>query len=204
MKTHIREVSRRGDEMRADAKEAADAGNRNLAENKGVLDGGPTGPIDFDQMLAASTDLETSDKGAPQPIVFASLSMPEQSLKKLIRDTAKAGGTVVFNGFPGNPMKAFQQGIMKVVDNQDAYDSIGIDLRLFRAFDVTAVPVIVVVTSDFKLCDGFDCRTAVPPFDRMSGNASLEYGLETFADGKGPGAEIAGQALARLRKGNGI
>ena len=53
----IREVSRRGDEMRAEAKDAADAGNRNLAENKGVLGGGPTGPIDFDQMLAASTDL---------------------------------------------------------------------------------------------------------------------------------------------------
>src|SRR3546814_6956398 len=96
-------------------------------------------------MLAASTDLDASDKGAPQLIVFASLSMPEQSLKKLIRDTAKAGGTVVFNGFPGNSMKAFQQGIMKVVDNEDAYGSIGIDPRLFRAFDVTAVPAIVVV-----------------------------------------------------------
>src|SRR3546814_8432960 len=85
-------------------------------------------------MLAASKELEASDKGAPQLIVFASLSMPEQSLKQLIRDTAKAGGTVVFNGFPGNSMKAFQQGIMKVVDNQDAYGSIGIDPRLFRAF----------------------------------------------------------------------
>src|SRR3546814_16743914 len=84
-------------------------------------------------MLAASTDLDASDKGAPQLIVFASLSMPEQSLKKLIRDTAKAGGTVVFNGFPGNSMKAFQQGIMKVVDNEDAYGSIGIDPRLFRS-----------------------------------------------------------------------
>src|SRR3546814_14300025 len=75
-------------------------------------------------MLAASKELEASDKGAPQLIVFASLSMPEQSLKQLIRDTAKAGGTVVFNGFPGNSMKAFQQGIMKVVDNQDASGSI--------------------------------------------------------------------------------
>src|SRR3546814_796240 len=142
----IREVARRGDEMRADAREAADGGNRNLSENKAVLGGAPTGAIDFDEMLAASKELEASDKGAPQLIVFASLSMPEQSLKQLIRDTAKAGGTVVFNGFPGNSMKAFQQGIMKVVDNQDAYGSIGIDPRLFRAFDVTAVPAIVVVT----------------------------------------------------------
>lgn len=199
----IREVARRGDEMRADAREAADAGNRNLSENKGVLAGGPTGAIDFDEMLAASKELEASDKGAPQLIVFASLSMPEQSLKQLIRDTAKAGGTVVFNGFPGNSMKAFQQGIMKVVDNQDAYGSIGIDPRLFRAFDVTAVPAIVVVTSEFELCDGFNCRTSVPPYDRMSGNVPLEYALETFVDGRGPGSAIASQALARLKKGQG-
>src|SRR3546814_16558742 len=76
--------------MRADAREAADGGNRNLSENKAVLGGAPTGAIDFDEMLAASKELEASDKGAPQLIVFASLSMPEQSLKQLIRDTAKA------------------------------------------------------------------------------------------------------------------
>src|SRR3546814_19728548 len=33
----IREVARRGDEMRADAREAADGGNRHLSENKAVL-----------------------------------------------------------------------------------------------------------------------------------------------------------------------
>src|SRR3546814_2263927 len=105
--------------MREDAKSAADGGNRNLRDNKGILGGGPAGPIDFDPMLQASNDLEASDKGAPQLIVFASLSMPEQSLKKLIRDTAKAGGTVVFHGFPGNYLKAFQQCILKDVDNEN-------------------------------------------------------------------------------------
>lgn len=200
----VREVARRGEEMREEAKAAATSGNRNLRDNKDILGGGPTGSIDFDQMLQASNDLEASDKGAPQLIVFASLSMPEQSLKKLIRDTAKAGGTVVFNGFPGNSMKAFQQGIMKVVDNEDAYGSIGIDPRLFRAFDVTAVPAIVVVTSEFELCDGFNCETSVPPFDRLTGNVPLEYVLETFAEGRGPGAPIAKQALARLKGGRTI
>src|SRR3546814_5969162 len=126
-------------------------------------------------MLQASNDLEASDKGAPQLIVFASLSMPEQSLKKLIRDTAKAGGTVVFNGFPGNSMKAFQQGIMKVVDNEDAYGSIGIDPRLFRAFDVAAVPAILVVTSEFELREGLHSRTSDAPFARISGNVTLEH-----------------------------
>src|SRR3546814_1402585 len=50
----VREVARRGEEMREDAKSAADCGNRNLRDNKGILGGGPAGPIDFDQMLQAS------------------------------------------------------------------------------------------------------------------------------------------------------
>src|SRR3546814_10930331 len=116
-------------------------------------------------MLAAAKELEARDKGAPQLIVFASLSMPEQSLKQLIRDTAKAGGTVVFNGFPGHSMKAFQQGIMKVVANQDAYGSIGIDPRLFPAFHVTAVPATDVGHPDFELCTGLNFRWNVPPHD---------------------------------------
>src|SRR3546814_20827533 len=124
--------------MRAVSAVAADCGNPNLSENKACRGGAPTGAIDFDEMLAASKELEASDKGAPQLIVFASLSMPEQSLKQLIRDTAKAGGTVVFNGFPGNSMKAFQQGIMKVAANQDAYGSTGLHTLFFRPFDVPA------------------------------------------------------------------
>src|SRR3546814_18130875 len=107
--------------MREDAKSAADGGNRNLRDNKGILGGGPAGPIDFDQMLQASNALEASDQGAPQLIVFASLSMPDQSLKNLLRDTAKAGGTFVFNGFPATSMKAFQHALMKVVHHETAY-----------------------------------------------------------------------------------
>src|SRR3546814_12039188 len=34
----VREVARRGEEMREDAKSAADGGNRNLRDNKGILD----------------------------------------------------------------------------------------------------------------------------------------------------------------------
>ena len=57
-----------------------------------------------------------------------------------------------------------------------------------------------MTSSDFDLCDGFDCRTQVPPHDRMSGNVSVSYALETFAQGGGPGALLASQHLARLQR----
>ena len=192
------EVARRGDALREDALEAARGGAANLHHVARTLKVGADGQIDFDEILSAAGGSQSETGKAPQLMVFASLSMPPESLKPLIRDTATAGGVVVFNGFPGGSMKAFQQGILSVVDNQASYDHIGIDPRLFRAFHVSTVPAFVVVTSDFDACDGFDCVTAVPPHDRMSGNVTLGHALETFAEGNGPGAAIAASSLRRL------
>ena len=37
--------------------------------------------------------------------------MPPQALRRLIADTAKAGGVVVFRGFPNNSMRAFSDSM---------------------------------------------------------------------------------------------
>jgi conjugal transfer pilus assembly protein TrbC len=195
------EVLRRSKDMQDEARSVAEQGQANMQRNAGRVGGGPAGPIDFDELVRTASANQTEGGRAPQLIVFASLSMPPDSLKQLIRDTAKAGGSVVFNGFPGNSMKAFQQGILKVVEKNEDYGNIGIDPRLFRAFEVTSVPTFVVVSSDFDVCDGFDCKTVVPPFDRMSGNVTLEHVLETFTQGRGPGSPISAQALGRLKRG---
>ncbi len=194
-----REVARHGEAMRAEALETVTAGQANLDGAAQSLRVGSDGLVDFDAIVSAAGASQEARSDAPQLIVFASLSMPADSLKPLIRDAARAGGSVVFNGFPGNSMKAFQQGLVKVVDDKAAYGNIGVDPRLFRAFAVTSVPAFVVTGSDFELCDGFACTTQVPPHDRMSGNVTLGHVLQTFADGGGPGARISAQALRRLK-----
>jgi conjugal transfer pilus assembly protein TrbC len=185
----VNDIKRRSDELAEDARATASDGAANhqrYVEAQGKAEGAS----DLDRMMADVTG-EVQKGDAPQFIVFASLSMPPESLKPLIRDTGKAGGAVVFQGFPGNSMKAFQQGIAKVLDTGQETKAIGIDPRLFRAFNVTSVPAFVVVASDFDLCDGFDCRTATPPSDRMSGNVTVRYALETFAGGGDPRARTA-------------
>ena len=101
---------------------------------------------------------------------------------------------------PGNSAKALMAALAKVAKPGEQLDGVGIDPRLFRAFGIESVPTYVVTSSDFDLCDGFDCRTQVPPHDRMSGNVSAAYALETFARGGGPGALLAAQHLARLER----
>ena len=197
------EVARRGDSLRDQAKAVASGARANEGRHAGQVAAGAAkdGLFDFDAIVQTAAGAAKSDRGdAPQFIAFASLSMPPAALRQLMRDVPQAGGVVVFRGFPANSVKAFTAGLAKAAGGNGKLDNVGIDPRLFRAFAVDTVPTYVVASSDFDLCDGFDCRTKLPPHDRISGNVSTEYALSTFAGGDGPGAGIARLHLRRLRE----
>lgn len=161
----------------------------------------PSDPIfDFDQMVTAAGTAAKGNLGeAPRFIAFASLSMPPAALRDMIGRVNAAGGVVALRGFPSGSAKVLTEALSKVALDQDQLGSVGIDPRLFRAFNVTAVPTYVVASTDFDLCDGFDCQTQIPPHDRLSGNVTADFALETIARGGGPAARIATQYLARLK-----
>lgn len=197
-------VAHRGEAHEAEAEELREAG---LAAASSIdptsLPKGPEGPVDFDEILAGAAANSQAPMGeGPLFTVFASLSMPQASLSRLIRDTAQAGGVVVFRGFPQNSTKAFAEGLKRVVTDERQEAHIAIDPRLFRAFAVTAAPTFVVTGRAYELCDGFDCTSMVPDHDRMTGNVTVEYALERFATSRGPGAGVARVALLELRKGS--
>jgi conjugal transfer pilus assembly protein TrbC len=194
------EVARRAEDFREDAQEVEKASlARVKALDPASLPRGPAGAVNFDEIVSAASQNLSDKRGqAPLFMVFVSLSMPDQALKPIIRDVSQAGGIVVFRGFPGNSAKQFVARLSKVVDEQSQFASIGIDPRLFRAFDVTAVPTYVVASTDFDLCDGLACKTTTPPHDAMSGNVSVNYALSTLADDAGPGALVARTALRNL------
>lgn len=195
-------VAGRGDAHQAEAEELRDAGLKAASSiDPASLPKGPAGPVDFDEVLAGAAANAGAPMGeGPLFVVFASLSMPQASLAALIRDTTRARGVVVFRGFPQNSTRAFAEGLKRVVTEENQEAHIAIDPRLFRAFDVKAAPTFVVTGREYELCDGFDCSSAVPDHDRMSGNVTVAYALERFAETRGPGAGVAAVALANLRK----
>lgn len=188
-------------EARTSAADAQAHGKRFASEAPKSVRPDPAQAFDFDRMVADAGTMASEGMGeAPRFIAFASTSMPPAALRTMIDDVTRAGGVVVFRGLPQNSAKALTAALSKVARPGEPLTSVGIDPRLFRAFGIEAVPTYVVAGSDFDLCDGFDCTTAVPPHDRMSGNVSAAYALETFARGGGPGALIAAQHLARLER----
>lgn len=195
-------VAGKGEAHRAEAEDLRDKGLAAVAAiNPADLPKGPGGAVDFDELLAgAAANAHTPMGEGPMFMVFASLSMPQASLTRLIADTSKAGGVVVFRGFPGGSTKAFAEGLKQVVTNEGEEAHIAIDPRLFRAFKVTAAPTFVAAGRDYDLCDGLDCTSATPDHDRLTGNVTVAYALDSFASGRGPGAGIARVALSQLNK----
>jgi conjugal transfer pilus assembly protein TrbC len=196
-------VRNRGDAFREEAVAIQAKSSTNLtALAKADLPVNGDGAFDFDEIIKGASQNVAGTKGdAPQFIAFASLSMPPAALRQLIADTAKAGGVVVFRGFPNNSMKAFSAMLGKVVTDKDQLSNVGIDPRLFRAFNVEAVPTYVAVSTDFDLCSGLNCTTLVPTHDKITGNVSVRYVLDTFVAAHGPGAGVASVALRNLSKG---
>jgi conjugal transfer pilus assembly protein TrbC len=175
--------------------------NRRLAEAaaKARPEGaGPSG-IDLDKIVAdAGSTMKPASGGTPMFIAFASLSMPEDSLQRMIADVSKAGGIVVFRGFSPDGGHSFMTALSRAIPAGEA-PHISIDPRLFRAYHVEAVPTYVAASSSFTLCAGPDCMVEAPPYDRISGNVTAQYALETIADGGGPGAPVARGALEALQ-----
>jgi len=189
------------DEARTSAANAAAHGQSYASQAKRPAASDPARAFDFDAVVADAGAMATGDMGAaPRFVAFASLSMPPAALRRMIGDVGRAGGVVALRGLPQGSGKALTAALARIAREGERMDGVGIDPRLFRAYGIEAVPTYVVASSDFDLCDGFDCRTQVPPHDRMSGNVTVAYALETFARGGGPGARIAAQHLARLER----
>lgn len=148
---------------------------------------------DFDALLKGRS--ANSQKGL---LVFVSLSMPKESLRKVILDTSNAGGIVLFRGFPNNSMQQFRAGLAGVLEKGDPVRNIAVDPRMFQAFKVDVVPTYVAYSKPLNLCSQLDCVSPLPEHDVMRGNVSLAYVLDEFANGGGPGASVARTALLQM------
>jgi len=193
-------VRTRADALAESARNTRDAAGETRASYAASIDpSGPAGALDFDAMILAQAEAERTSLGqSPRFIAFVSLSLPPEALKEVVADVARAGGVSVLRGFPQGDSAGFKRRLAAIWDDGSEASTLGIDPRLFRAFQVEAVPSFVMLGADFSPCDGFVCTDKLPPHDRISGNISVAHVLETFAAGHGPGAALAATHLARL------
>ncbi len=137
-------------------------------------------------------------------MIFVSSSIPQSSLKDLMIQAKKSGGVLVFRGMIGS-LKSTAKFLGDISKNN--VQAI-IDPRLFDLFNVQVVPTIIVLKTATQNCqsdgngdnNGNSCKIT-PIHDRISGNITLDYALETIVNGQGETSQIASKFLAKIMAG---
>ena len=147
-------------------------------------------------------EARTSEPGTAGVMVFASLSMPEPALKRLVRAAHQAEVPVMLRGFIGESLgdtaRALHERLGDEAEGGELLAGVLIDPRAFRIFDVQEVPVFLATAHALPDCDGLNCSAPPPANDRIAGNMSLKAALEALAQ-EGDAAPLqSAAALARL------
>ncbi|WP_167414970.1 type-F conjugative transfer system pilin assembly protein TrbC [Cereibacter sphaeroides] len=85
-------------------------------------------------------------------ILFASFSMPDTSLRQMMREATAHDLTVVFRGFVNNSVFDTRARLEEVFAEDETGEAFGIDPTLFRRFDIRSVPALVVLAEDLGDC----------------------------------------------------
>ncbi len=158
----------------------------------------PTG-IDVANIAARYKRKVETNKSTDGVVAFASLSMPKESLKKLVTDVTNVGGAVVFRGFKdGNYMemaKAISQIGVKSANIQ-------INPTAFKQYKIEAVPAIVLVKPGAG--ESLDEEGCVLPENhtKVTGDVSLTHALELIEKEDKSFSSIAQRYLSFIKGGN--
>lgn len=129
----------------------------------------------------------TAGDGDPPPLVFISFSMPDDSLRALLRDAVHMGSPLVLRGMVDNSMKRTVERIGELLGNGQSgkgvvdglAPSLAIDPTLFERFGVDKVPAFILLLEAAAPCTPSGCP--VPDHLKLAGDVSLAYALGVMA-----------------------
>lgn len=115
-------------------------------------------------------------------LIFASLGMPEASLKALLKQADQVGSPVIIQGLYHNNFKLTADKIFSLIkpakEGGKYQGGIVIDPNWFKMYGITKVPAFVI-THQFDPClGGKDCKVA--DYDILTGNLSVKDALTVF------------------------
>ncbi len=154
-------------------------------------------PLPAESRAGSLADNLSKPARGSEVIVFMSLSVPAAAWREWSVEAARIGAPLVLRGVARGGLRAT---VKRVGAHLPANAGAAIDPRLFRLFEVKAVPTVAVVPGGVPLCTTRGCSAdPAPPHDVIGGNIGLDAALSIIATEGGPGRETARRHLGKLR-----
>lgn len=131
--------------------------------------------------LARKQQASQADKPEQGAAYFISFSIPEEGLKRMLRETRRYGIPATLRGMRDNDLKATADAVLSLVKD-GVTDGVQIDPTLFTKYDIRSVPALVVY-----------CRQG---YDVIRGNLRVKQALEKVATA-GDCRQAAGEILQK-------
>lgn len=133
---------------------------------------------------------------APQELmVFASLSMPRESLKRLASEAGKLGVPLQFRGLSKGIGKNFSRSAAELAFITEAGGAAELNPDAFKRFDIRRVPAFVVTNSSKGGCS---VDTCVNDAGVVYGDVGLAFALSTLSRRQDEVGKIARQTATRF------
>ncbi len=129
-------------------------------------------------------------------MIFASFTMPNESLKRLVSQANRVGASVVLRGFNNNSLKETALAIHALGETGG---NMVINPKSFTQYKIEAVPTVVLTKAEaIDTADEQGC--ALPEhFIALSGDVSLDYALAQIVQRAPQWESIATSYLRQLQ-----
>lgn len=132
----------------------------------------------------------------PELMVFVSLSLPKETLQRIVRQSERSGAVLVLRGLKGNSLSKMGEEIAQLVGEWKV--TAVIHPPAFRQFQVRQVPSLVLARSGQAAKVTADGCAPAASFLRVDGDVGQDYALDLIERQAPAWADSARHYLARL------
>lgn len=148
------------------------------------------------EALAKRYEQKAAARKMDDLMIFASFTMPAESLKRIVSQANRVGASVVLRGFKNNSLKDTALAIQALGEQGG---NVLVNPNAFTKYKIQAVPTMVLARAEtIDQVDNEGC--ALPDnYVAVSGDVSLDYALEEIVRRAPPFEAVASRYLRQIR-----
>ncbi len=158
-------------------------------------------PARLAQQFGMPAQAEMQENREFRLVVFASLSMPEESLKRLGADVKRVGGVIVLRGMKhGLQAGRWMESVQALKPLAETGAEVQINPRLFQRFGIRSVPTVLLAPNGVseRDCDETQ-QCGSGPIAAAAGDVSVGHVLDEFSDRRDSVGRLARELSRHLQ-----